>query len=131
MRELIAKKLVIARKALKLVQMDVVNDTGLSQAAVSAIETGKYTFIPSAYLIYLASKGVNLTALFDMSTTAEVFEKVVTQDYHGHTRLLTEPCNNCAEKDKVIEAKNEVIGLLRERISYMDAKNERYEPTKG
>ncbi len=58
-------RLKLARKALKLNQIDVANDLDIQQKTVSDIENGKIVNIPNSYIYYFYLKGLSLEWIFD------------------------------------------------------------------
>ncbi len=73
MKTLIFKKVKIARESLNLSQISAAEASGYSQSGISLLEKGGNTFIPNEYLSFLASKGINLTAMFDEDLSLDDF----------------------------------------------------------
>jgi len=79
MESLIISKLIIARDALKLTQSAAGRASGFRQNGISIMEKGRKHNVPLRYITFLASKGINLTALFDDNITPDEFARVATQ----------------------------------------------------
>lgn len=133
MKTLINSKLKIARDALHLSQSEVYRQSGYHQSGLSALEGGSRSIIPVKYLQWMASKGINLVALFDDNVTEEKFKEVVLLKPGTAISKPTEPCRECIAKDQaisdkmeVIVAKNELIESLKGKIA--DLKNTPEQP---
>lgn len=120
MKNLIASKLKIARKSLNMSQEDFADAIGYNQSGISAIETGTATFVPNLYLEVLASRGVNLTGIFNESVSPDQYADMC---FGNVPAARLGPCPNCAAKDQIIAdkneiiaGKNEVIEMLREKL---------------
>ena len=130
MKELISRKLRVARVSLRLSQTNVADQANYNQSGVSAIESGNFTFLPLEYLAYWASKGINLTALCDPTVTEDQF-KEICEGKLPTSYVKPGPCKQCEEKDRLladkqemlrgkdetIASKNELIQALRDKIT--------------
>ena len=61
----IFEKIKQARKELGLTQSDMAKALGLSQNAVSKLESGQKKFIPNSYILFLYEKGFDINSIFN------------------------------------------------------------------
>ncbi|MGB3181066.1 MAG: helix-turn-helix domain-containing protein [Cyclobacteriaceae bacterium] len=69
----IFNKLKAIRKIIGLKQVQMAEQTGITQRDVSLLENGKKTFIPVKYIRFLNEKGIDLNWLFDESEEGDDF----------------------------------------------------------
>jgi transcriptional regulator with XRE-family HTH domain len=124
MNELISKKLKIVRDFLNLSQPKMEKATGVPRPTISHMENNDFNHVPTRYLTYMASQGINMSALLDLSVSEDAFKDLL----YGRAQLLlpggpVTPCPDCAGKDEMLHAKDEIIagkseliGMLRDKI---------------
>ena len=84
------------------------------------MEKGRKHNVPLRYITFLASKGINLTALFDDNITPDEFARVATQ--RSGTIIRHGECHDCAAKDRIIERQDQTIRTMEKMIGMMEGK---------
>lgn len=114
MKSLIFKKVKIARESLNLSQISAAEASGYSQSGISLLENGENTFIPNEYLSFLATKGINLTAIFDEDLSLDDFALscggFFTHDLHHKVKNL----------EVQLQLKDREVELLSKTIQSME-----------
>ena len=137
MKTLLCNKVRVARESLKLSQSAASRESNYNQSTISLLEAGENTGIATIYLQFLASKGINLTAMFDDNTTLEDFTSIC---YGEKQALLSAhvvtagPCPNCATKDAtiynlgmIIDSQKDTITIMKELALSLKGENSREE----
>jgi hypothetical protein len=98
-------------------------ESGWNQTGISAAELGKFRYIPTQYLEWLASKNINLQAMFDPNVTATMFKaitfnhKALLPEKTAHLmEVVKEPCQECKRKDDHINRLNQLASSLERHI---------------
>lgn len=94
------KKIKKARKELGLTQTEMAKALGLSQNAVSKLESGQKKFIPNKYILYLQEKGYDINSIFNDQLPLQKLPKISpSHDKRGSYGLVG---NDLSLKDKII-----------------------------
>ena len=114
---LINSKIRESRSFLRLNQEEFAEKAGLTQFDVSALENDKKKFLPTPFLKFLVSKGIDLRKLLDDTIPLEEFRK----DPTGNTvPSITESCTLCEQKDYVIQALQNTIEAHQSTIKALE-----------
>lgn len=109
MDDLLWAKIKVAREMTGLSQVNAAGESGWNQTSISLMEAGQATFIPNDYIRMLATRGINLNALFDPNVSAT--------DFRVNGRELCEEhkvgCQSCADKDEKIKLLTDNLNDLR------------------
>ncbi len=77
------KKIKKARQELGLTQTDMAKALGLSQNAVSKLESGQKKFIPNKYILYLQEKGYDINSIFNDKLPLQKLPKTSPSTHKG------------------------------------------------
>lgn len=114
---LINDKIREVRTFLRFNQEEFAEKAGLTQFDVSALETGKKKFLPTPFLKFLVSKGIDICKLIDDRISLDEFRK----DPTGNTApSIVENCPFCEQKDYVIQALQSTIEAHRSTINALE-----------
>lgn len=127
MEKLIFNKIMIAMESLYHSQSAASRASGYNQSGISLIEGGHNVYIPNSYLSFLASNGINITALFDNNISEDEFRKICTGEA---PKLLTsgstrhpQPCQECKTKDDYIKLLSQTNANQQVTIDILLASN--------
>lgn len=111
---MISSKLKQARLLIGVSQKDAASLSGISQRDISQLENGKKEFIPTSYIQYLNSCGVDLNSIFSNAEVillaAESIERPPGQ------------CVFCELKDETINSQKIAIAALQKVIEKLSAR---------
>lgn len=104
-------RLFIARTFLSLSQKEAAEQAGINATAISVMERGEKKFIPTEYLQYLYSKGIDINWLFSNSndtslafrTIPETAPPVTQQQSNLHVALNNDNIQNSGATSKAIQ----------------------------
>lgn len=101
------EKLFIARTLLALNQKEAAEQAGIHPATLSILERGEKKFIPTEYLHFLHSKGIDINWIFsDTDNSNAVFRQEQLKIRHGSVSVKKIHNEECADTRVVIHKHN-------------------------